>query len=567
MSRYFPVGYLAVAIAAVVLALPTALRPPHQPPNTSAELSPDAPPDASQDAIVAQLHRGTSATAGGGPGSGPPGSDAGPEGSLVAAPPAVAPPRSCRAGYGNPPRQAESIYSAPCAPAWQGDNGGSTHRGVAADEIRIGVVQETLTVDGLGLASGEGPEISDTPPPNESAAHRTWRVWQRYFNQSFQLWGRRLRFFVITVNSGSQSTPPSPAEMRAAVQRLDEEYHVFAINSLSSPALEEAARRQLVAQGGLNWSHGFYADHQPYAAAWWMDGTRLMQVSAEYLCGRLMGQPAEFAGDPTYTTKPRKLGLVTEDNSAYGVGPGDELPQLVKQRCGADMVIHRYSGAGNAESSYATGVSQFRLNDVTTVVADAEGFYLAPFLSAATAQGYFPEWFIPGTWANDEPFVPYILQYSRAQWSHAFGISGQTMIQYLEQRDHYRAYKSIDPDRAPVSGGDRFDELLQLINGIQLAGPRLEPQSWRAGLNSMPEPAGPPWRAMGSYAPGDHTYVDDVAEIWWDDTAPNPDRSANGGAGTYRYVDCGLRIGLGTVPSTPPKVFDPAGTCTVAPSQ
>lgn len=558
VAKSFPVALLCGALVALFVVLPTSLRPLQPPPNTSAELSPDAPPD-DQESIVAALNRGTSGTAGdslaeGGGEAGP----GGPDAAVPSLPNPTAPPRSCPRGFGDPPRQVESLYAAPCAPAWQGDNGGATYKGVTGTEVRIGVVLDTLTQDGLNLGSGEGPAISNEPQPDESAAYRTWRVYQRYFNQNFQLWGRQVRFFVYTAPSGS------PEEQRAAVQDLDEEHHVFAIQSFAAHATGEGARRKLAGEGGLNWSGDFYARNQPYLAAWWMDGTRLMTITAEYLCKRMMGHRAEFAGDPSIASKPRKLGLVTETHG-IGEGAGYELPRLVKQRCGADMVVHSYSGSENADSSYATAVSSFRLNDVTTVVADAEGFYLSPFLSSASAQGYYPEWFIPGTWANDQPEVAALLQYNRAQWSHAFGISGWTMQQHWEQRDHHRAYRSVDPDNNPASSGDRFASLLQLVNGIQMAGPTLTPQTWRDGLDKMGVRSGPPWAITGGFSPTDHTYVDDVNEIWWDDSAPNP--ALENSPGTYRYVECGRRIGLGSIPDTTPRAFDPAGTCLVAPGE
>src|SRR5688500_15884936 len=38
---------------------------------------------------------------------------------------------------GDPPRQTEDPQSPPCVPYWEGDNGGSTYKGVTRDEIRI----------------------------------------------------------------------------------------------------------------------------------------------------------------------------------------------------------------------------------------------------------------------------------------------------------------------------------------------------------------------------------------------------------------------------------------------
>src|SRR5687767_14499969 len=108
--RYLPVAYLAIVMAVVATVLPTSLRPPPDDPTTSAEFSPDAPPDDTQQSIFAALGRGQSGGAGiggqTGRAGGPP-----PEQRRSAA------ARNCPYGYGDPPRQIESPYSAPCAPA------------------------------------------------------------------------------------------------------------------------------------------------------------------------------------------------------------------------------------------------------------------------------------------------------------------------------------------------------------------------------------------------------------------------------------------------------------------
>lgn len=108
VERYAPVAYFGLALALILTIIPTALRPPEPPPPTSAEFSPDAPPD-EQQTIVSELGRAGSATAGSGPPAIAPG--------LPPAALAPGPARSCPLGFGNPPRQTESLYAAPCAPS------------------------------------------------------------------------------------------------------------------------------------------------------------------------------------------------------------------------------------------------------------------------------------------------------------------------------------------------------------------------------------------------------------------------------------------------------------------
>src|SRR5690349_4673475 len=131
MERILPPAYALIALVLIIVLLPTVLRPLRGEPPQTAELSPDAPPSQQQDSIIANFNRGISGTAGadqGAAGSAPGdigGTGGGPNGEQ-AIPSTAA--RACPHGVGNPPRQTFSVYAAPCAPAWAGDNGGATWR-------------------------------------------------------------------------------------------------------------------------------------------------------------------------------------------------------------------------------------------------------------------------------------------------------------------------------------------------------------------------------------------------------------------------------------------------------
>src|SRR5205807_5171636 len=78
-------------------------------------------------------------------------------------PPTTAPPKTvasaCPFGFGNPPRQIESVYSPPCAPAFTGNNGGPTSAGVNATDINICY---------LGELTGTVPQGGEIDPNNAS---------------------------------------------------------------------------------------------------------------------------------------------------------------------------------------------------------------------------------------------------------------------------------------------------------------------------------------------------------------------------------------------------------------
>lgn len=61
----------------------------------------------------------------------------------------------------------------------------------------------------------------------------------------------------------------------------------------------------------------------------------------------------------------------------------------------------------------------------------------------------------------------------------------------------------------------------------------------------------------------DYTALDDVAEIWSDNTATGEDEVGNPGAGMYRYASGGQRYLPGQHPERDADAFNPEGTVTV----
>lgn len=546
-----PLTYFVAALLLTLAALPSVLRsqPPEQ--SQTAELSPDAPPSDEQ-SIIASLNRANSGTTGAGIGEGAADSGA----ALVSTAPVVR-PRACPRGVGSPPRQVESLYSAPCAAAFAGDNGGATWRGVTATEIRFGV---TIVDGGQSMRPSYNPgPVPENPPADgdEDENDRTWRVYQKYFNDNFQFWGRKLRIYF--------SDPAEDEPMSAAVARADEQYGVFGVHAIDGPAIDEAARRGLVTVGGWNLANDYYARNQPYSVAWHMDGSKLMRFAAEYICKKLAGSDAVHAGPGSQG--PRRIGLLITDIEENGRTGGPELPALARDRCGVtiDPVV-AYSTEGDRAANLAAAVTRFKAAGVTTVALSTDPVIVTAVLNQADAAAYFPEWFITGTWSIDQNFMPTFFGYSRTQWARAFGLSQREMALPHDRTDWYRAYKSVDPAGVPnvVNGSFPFAHLMQIANGIQMAGPNLTPQTFRAGLDAMGIRANLPyWSIGGGYGPGDHSYTDDVAEIWWDNTAPNTDLP--GTLGGYRYIDCGRRHRLGALPPGPPRVFANRDDCTTPP--
>ena len=285
-SRVAPLVWLGAGLVAVVVVLPSVRRPPPDTANTSAEFSPDAPPDESPDAIIQSLRQAASRTAGGRS------EQAIVEAEAVATTTTLPPPQEAASRgtcSGKPPRQTDSLYSAPSAPAFVGDNGGATYQGVTAEEIRIAVIPCSDTTD----TSYEGI-TPDEPPATgvEDSRDRTWRVMQKYFNTNYELYGRKIRFVHVEPDADPTSGPAcSYTGYRNAMAEAANTYNVFGVISEHPAVHLEATRRQLMGGGIYGPRNDYFENAYPYEFSWVMDGDKLVKLGNELLCKQVVDRP------------------------------------------------------------------------------------------------------------------------------------------------------------------------------------------------------------------------------------------------------------------------------------
>lgn len=534
-------GQLAAALLAAALLLPSVLRPPPDQATTSAEFSPDAPPDPNKaDSIFESLQQASSSGAGG---------ETATETTGASTPPPVRRPSKGQC-FGDPPRQIESVYSPPCQPAFQGDNGGDTARGVTRDKINIGFLMElTGTAD-------DGP-VPTVAKPGESENERTYRVLQAYFNQRYEFYGRQVQFYYV---AGDSAIPDANEREKARAQKAVEVDNIFAAIHETQPAsLEELVRRKVVTYTLAQVPRDFYAARRPYLWSFTPDATTLVDMGAEYICKKMKDKVPEYnqQQDKNFDySKPRKYGILAYDLPAYK----DNSPRMQRllKECGIppeDIVADvRYTLEGGRATDFGSAIVKLKSQGATTIIYLGDLLSAAPFTAAADQAAYFPEWFIPGFGGVDTT-AQLARAYSQTQWNHAFGFSVYEVPRPIDASECFRAYHSIDPDNDPNNGMCRYiwGHLVQLLGAIQEVGPNLTPKTFEQGqFRIPPTKPDPPWRIAGGYGPNDYTYPDYAAEIWWDPTAP---WAEDGRPGAYRYVNNGTRYRLGEWPSGPSMVF------------
>jgi hypothetical protein len=424
---------------------------------------------------------------------------------------------------GDPPRQNFAAYAAPCRPAFIGDNGGATSPGVSASEVRF-AVSTTAT-------SYEGP-VPATEQPGENDADRTFRVLQEWFNRNYVFSGRRLQLIAV----------PGDTEQEV-VTKAAEDHDAFGLLHNGAPGLGPEAG--LVTFTDYRHPGSVYQEHSPYLYTNGMDNTRTIRLGAQYFCNKLRAKPPEFTDDPDLRPPlgpdERTFGVLYYAADEFARN-GPDFEQAVDEECGLDVLAQGYTLDGE---SMATAITNLSMARVTTVAFLADFVTGGRVLSVGTAQQYFPEWVVLGFGGVDVNFLAATMP--PEQWVNAFGITSYEIPIVPEATDWYRAYKEIDPDGEPDAATAEYLwlELTQFANGVQMAGPTLTPQTFQQGLYAMGrrEPMAV-WAVGGGFARGDHSYVDDVGEIWWDPSAA-----------AYRFTRGGQRYDLGEIDSDTSELF------------
>jgi len=542
-ETYLPLAYFGIALLLVVALLPSVLRPPQTPPTQTAELSPDAPPDKNQQSLISSFNRGNSGTPGQGSGIGTgPGAGGAPP---PTARPVIAVPSAHRC-YGDPPRQIEDPQGPPCVPAWRGDNGGATAKGVTGTEVRVAVPVPT------GI-----PNV-----PQEYV-----RALETFFNKRFELYGRQLR--LIWDPNGNNN---EDYKQTALAVKVDAEYHAFA----SSVYIwaggwfyhQELARRGVVSAMGLEGvpSRAMLSEKRPYLWSYPMAADGMFANLGEWGCKRLAGGNAAHAG-AELTMQKRKFGVILRpkhDDMKFSLDPLiGELDQ-----CGAHPALvvpyPAYSapsgGGSQTDQKPAEADIAFKMREagVTTIFCLCEYLYEKQLWASASEQGYHPEWIGSSFGAMDSDFDvknPIVPQ-APEQTAHLFGLTFTPRQVGLASQPFWWAAREGDPAIGqPGSFADFwmwvevYRSLLLIASGIQMAGPHLTPLTFQDALQraQFPNPDSPLMAGKVGFNGGSNAMTVDGAEWWWSNSETSPYGTSDGfSQGTVCYVNGGARHSIGT---------------------
>ena len=317
-SRNYPPLALAGLISLLLLAaLPSALNMPQSNPSQTLEYAPIPPEDENTTPPAgnfSSLGLGSSSAIGSAEAPGGPDlPSAGAGGRAVKAP-------STKRCVGRPPRQSEDPMSPPCVSFFNGDNGGATHVGVTAEEVRVAVYFngggqecyydepcEPIPVNRLF-------DLGEPPEENEPRRVMFFRVWQRYFNERYQTYGRFVRVFVFF---GSGVT--SAESRRAAAGEILKSVSPFAsleyVYGNSAAFVDSMARRRVMNFGGRDLrALETYRSHPGLIWSFAPSAERVAETFSSWLCKKAAPYPASFSGNAGENGRPRVFGFLSTSN-------------------------------------------------------------------------------------------------------------------------------------------------------------------------------------------------------------------------------------------------------------
>jgi hypothetical protein len=466
--------------------------------------------------------------------------------------PAVVVPR-VRQCVGDPPRQIEDPQSPPCVPYFDPklDNGGATSKGVTGDEITVAVPTQFL-------------EDASIPPKLAT-----------FFNKRFEFYGRKLVLQSFSPTGCASGSQPDPAKMRDDAVAVDEELKAFATLAYCNASgadhhyYDALAQRKTISVTDGNLTTGVeshYAAHAPYEWNVQPGVETIFANTAQFVCAKLAGRPPRYAGPAQSRAAVRKFGLI------YTRAVDGTVPDVTPLRnglksCGVSLVEVRDDQSSDPSRNGVNTMVAMQNAGVTSVlcacnVLDTRGVYMP----AASGQGYQPEW-IESSYINNDLDNSYAGNAPPDQAQHILGVSFRNKLLSKQDMPWYWALRESDPGADPqgntyYAADSRYEQLLLLASGIQLAGPKLTPQSFAAGLQraQFPNPGagGPPYyQARVGFNGGRHTMSADATMFWYDPNRPGTIDPTVPGA--ICYVDRGRRYGLGQWQRSDPVFF--AGAC------
>ncbi|MEX0948639.1 MAG: hypothetical protein WD296_07525 [Acidimicrobiia bacterium] len=457
-----------------------------------------------------------------------------------------------------------------CVKPWKAgaDNGGATYRGVTKNKIKVVVYVAPNDVQ-------LNPPAASQPPKNRSTGQNALIQdaildAQAALDGRYELWGRTIDYEFVAYSGTDEASQRADAVTVAAMKP-------FAVVSTAGGAVfsTEIARRKIL----MAWGSGSQTANlaqQPYRFTG-QDANLQAKNVATWLGNQIAGRKAQFAGDPAFQKQTRKFGLLytvapTSGNDIDLDGFKSELAKhgVPKLAAAVAYTVPADAAQASAAAQEQAPIIVAKMKDagVTSIILMGSTTIVGPMTKAATANDYKPEWLMTG-WAYQELSL-FASQYDQDQWAHAFGMSWFAPYA-TDQAGAVTAENVVNwywgTDKGTTASGG-MPVVYWMNQGIQLAGPKLTPTSFRDGQFAQPGSGGAfqdqvttQGNKVGDLKLGYPEYAllgpKDFALVWYDPTAKGKGNILGlEQTGNYQYVDGGKRYTLQTWTKGQPKFFE-----------
>ena len=447
---------------------------------------------------------------------------------------------------------------AACVKEWKvgADNGGATAQGVTRDRIKVVFY----------LANDQ--QLTDDPvKPTDRSTGTTGTYRDGVYDyllpelRFYETWGRDIEAHFVTSTGSDEQAQRADLVAITAMKP-------FAVMNLISGQTLKVLEAGLATAKIMSWGYdASYEDGALQSPYRWgsADNNATAVNSAEVIGKQLNGKKAEFGGKDV-TGETRKFGVVTDGSIKQ------ELFAQQLQRYGGKVTTtgELPTDADAVQAAAPTIVTRLKNAGVTTVVPFTGAANVQALMESASKQDYFPEWFFTGASYQDIGILA--RQYPAEQGRHAFGISfiNPSNKELSDPKDvpQTDVVKWYWGDGRGTSSARYGQQIQWLLSGIQAAGPKLTPQTFKQGLFALPPDGGAATgrtdTSMTGFAktpklPWDEYAMTglDFAPYWWD---PETEGPSNGlyivGKGVGWYVDGGKRYVATTWPKKEFAWFD-----------
>ena len=447
-----------------------------------------------------------------------------------------------------------SVYAAPCVEPFEGDNGGATSPGVTADAVTVVYYRADPALDPLTAATFENAGADIDP----QTAADTVEGFADVYNELYETYGRTVNVEVYTGTGAGDDVEAAQADAIAIAEK-----EPFAVvggptQAYNAFAAELASRGIICGPNcALASPESVLEANDPYLWGTGPTPDQGVALASEAIGNLAPPGPAELAGDEEMQTQDRKYALLHYENADGDFAEVFEAWQEELPANGIELTtdIEFTLDLASAQENARAYITQLREAGITTIIYSGDPLTPASLTAEATAQGYFPEWILGTSVLMDTTI--FARQTDQQQWQNGFGMSIAAARGERSTNGAFRIWDWAYGGDPPNTSANVLEPPIRTIfTGIHLAGPDLNPETFRDGLLRYPVSGGGPTEAQvsrgehGVWPDFDRGGIDDMTIIWWDPTATGEDEVGNEGTGMYRYANGGERYTTGNMPES-----------------